>query len=134
MFNTMTATGKRLVKAMEMRGIDQSTLARGLGVTQGAISKIVVGRTSNSRLMPRLATYLGVSLPWLLGVVDSPDPDVSIEDGLDAESLEFLEQFHQLAPADRRALMHIARSMAGGVRPSETVHEAHRGYRGRAEN
>lgn len=66
----MTVTAERLSEAMQGQGIDQSALARELGVTQGAISKIVLGKTANSRLMPRIATHLGVSLAWLLGMSD----------------------------------------------------------------
>lgn len=66
----MAVTGKRLEKAMENRGFDQSGLARAVGVSQATINRIVLGKTANSRLLPRIATELGVSLPWLLGMSD----------------------------------------------------------------
>jgi len=66
----MTVTAERLKEAMADCGVDQSGLARELGVTQGAISKIVLGKTANSRLMPKIATTLRVPLAWLLGMSD----------------------------------------------------------------
>lgn len=115
---------------MEKRGVDQSTLARDLGVTQGAISKIILGKTANSRLIPRIATHLGVSMPWLLGDSDHDHGDEPEDAPLDHETRDMVRNFQHLAPADRRALLQIARSMAGGAPPSETVHA--RGGEGKA--
>lgn len=61
---------------MTKAGEDQSSLARAIGITQGAISKILQGKTANSRHLPRIALHLGVSLPWLLGATDDPDANV----------------------------------------------------------
>lgn len=53
----------------------QISVARALGVTQGAVSEILSGKTANTRLLPRLADLLGVSIPWLLGTSDSKTPE-----------------------------------------------------------
>lgn len=62
--------------------MEQSELAALVGVRQGTISKIVQGRTKNSRHLPRIASVLGVSVDYLLGqvgeldgTVDPPAPD-----------------------------------------------------------
>ncbi|QCB44296.1 XRE family transcriptional regulator [Sphingomonas sp. PAMC26645] len=60
---------------MRIAGEDQSSLARAIGITQGAISKILQGKTANSRHLPRIAHYLGSSLPWLLGETNDPGLD-----------------------------------------------------------
>lgn len=69
----MTVTANRLAEAMKQASEDQSSLARAIGITQGAISKILLGKTANSRHLPRIAIYLGVSLPWLMGETDDPN-------------------------------------------------------------
>jgi transcriptional regulator with XRE-family HTH domain len=56
---------------MNSAGEDQSSLARSIGITQGAISKILQGKTANSRHLPRIAFHLGVPLDWLLGEIDT---------------------------------------------------------------
>lgn len=117
----MNPTAHRLTEVMRKRGLDQPDVAKGVGATQGAISKIITGETKNSRLIPKLATFLGVSVPWLLGQSDDPSGEGE-EALLDHESREMVRQFNHLAPADRRALLQIARTMAGGAPPSETVH------------
>lgn len=68
----MNVTGERVIAAMKEVGIDQPGLADALKVSQGSISKIVSGKTRNSRLMPRIAVLLGKSLPYLLGESDDP--------------------------------------------------------------
>jgi len=69
----VTLTATRLAEAMTKADEDQSSLARAIGITQGAISKILQGKTANSRHLPRIANHLGVSLPWLLGETANPD-------------------------------------------------------------
>ncbi len=73
----MTVTANRLADAMKQANEDQSSLARAIGITQGAISKILQGKTANSRHLPRIAIYLGVSLPWLLGETEDPEPNAA---------------------------------------------------------
>lgn len=70
----MPSTALRLEKAMRRKGLDQSGLARAIGVSQATINRIVQGKTANSRLTPRIATELGVPLPWLLGAGDDEIP------------------------------------------------------------
>lgn len=107
--------------------MDQSELAREIGVTQGAISKIVLGRTANSRLLPRIATHLGVSLPWLLGESEL------MEEGSDAPlsraELGWVEAVRALDPEDRQAVMQLTRSLARSVR-ARTLHDEPHTYRG----
>jgi transcriptional regulator with XRE-family HTH domain len=66
----VNVTATRLAEAMKDLDYDQSKLARGIGVTQGAISKILLGKTANSRHLPRISAHLGVDLAWLLGETD----------------------------------------------------------------
>lgn len=66
----MNVTGERVKAALAEAGIDQPTLADTLKVSQGSISKIVSGKTRNSRLLPRIATLLSKPLPYLLGESD----------------------------------------------------------------
>lgn len=66
----MSVTGRRLKEAMDGRGLDQSGLARKIGVSQATINRIILGKTANSRLLPKIAMALGVSLAWLLDMSD----------------------------------------------------------------
>lgn len=71
----MVTVAERLSEAMTARRVSQSALARAVGATQGSISLILLGKTTNSRLLPKIAMFLGVSLAWLLGMADEQDDD-----------------------------------------------------------
>lgn len=74
----VATVAQRLAEAMAARGASQSALAREVGATQGSISLILLGKTTNSRLLPKIATFLGVSLAWLLGMADDQgEPEVA---------------------------------------------------------
>lgn len=124
----MGETADRLTAAMQRRGLDQSALARRLGVSQGSISKIVLGRTTNSRLLPRIAVQLGVSVPWLLGETDDPSSGAP-EAELPADEEGLLFKWRQLPPDDKQALMQILDRM---ISP-RTVHEARERFRHKGE-
>jgi transcriptional regulator with XRE-family HTH domain len=125
----VNTTASRLTQAMEIRGTDQSALARDLNVTQGSISKIVLGRTSNSRLLPRIAAHLGVSMTWLLGLSDNPYDDGGGQAELSWEERDFISHLKKLNLEDRRALLRIARSLASSPEAVGTVHDVAHEYR-----
>lgn len=106
----MSVTAERLAQAMEIRGFDQTRLAHELDVTQGAISKILVGKTRNSRLMPRIAARLAVPLPWLLAESDS-DGDF-VNEGFTVEERDWVELLRSIAPKDRSAALQLVRTIA----------------------
>lgn len=108
----MSTTGQRLAQAMDEQGWTQSDLAREVGVTQGAISKIIKGETSNSRLLPKLAVRLKVSLPWLLTQTDDRSVDAS-DLAFSDEDREWLNVLHRLQKRDRYAVLQLARTLAG---------------------
>lgn len=121
---------ERLRDIMGERQISQAELARRVGVSQQTIAKLFQGTTSGSRYLHRIARELGTTPAYLEGEVDEPDADGPGLPGVDSESRELIDHFGTLAPADRRALLQIARTMAGGPAPSPTVHAPARGYRG----
>jgi len=116
----MSLTAARLSEAMRKRGWDQKELAQRVDATQGAISKILVGKTSNSRLLPKIAAQLGVSLPWLLGQSDN-DSIGGDDAGVTLEEREWIELLRALPTADRRATVRLLRLAASGVRASKTA-------------
>lgn len=103
-------------------GMTQAELARRVNVTQGAIAKIAKNNPHRSSVLHLVARELGTTPAYLTGETDDPTADAPPPPLLDSEERELFDHFGHLAPADRRALLQIARSMAGGAQPSETVH------------
>ena len=98
---------------MQLRRIDQSELARRLKVAQGSISKILLGKTANSRLLPRIAVELDVPLPWLLGVSADRGDVPAAEGSLTADQRDLLASYAAIGLEDQPSLRHVARVMAG---------------------
>ena len=70
----MAKFAERLQEALDVKGWSQGRLARSIGVTQGAISQILVGKTLRSKFLPEMAEALGVSMRWLAGEDVPRDP------------------------------------------------------------
>ena len=66
--------GNKISERLTALSMSQGKLAKKLGVVRGTISNWVQGtRLPDRELLPRLATALGVSTDWLLGVGERVD-------------------------------------------------------------
>jgi len=66
----------RLAKAMEQSGLNQSALARQIGVDRSTVSQLLASQTTrlpNAQVVGECATALGVSADWLLGLTELPE-------------------------------------------------------------
>ena len=62
---------QRVVQAMEEKGLNQSELARDIGVDRSTISQLLsspLPRVPNAHVIAGCAAALGVSTDWLLGL------------------------------------------------------------------
>jgi transcriptional regulator with XRE-family HTH domain len=66
----------RLAQVMAERGFTQSALARAAGADRSTISALLAPgkRLPNARLAADCAQALGISVDWLLGLTDRPEP------------------------------------------------------------
>lgn len=67
---------QRLVAAMDRRGLNQSSLARRIGVDRSTVSQLLGGdgaRLPNAQVVGECASALGVSADWLLSLSDRPE-------------------------------------------------------------
>lgn len=114
--------GERVKERMDAAGLSQAELARRVGMAQPSIFQLIKRGKKGSTKLHVIARELGTTPAYLSGETDDPHADAPPPPVLDSDERDLVEQFKHLAPADRRALLQIARSMAGGVPPSETVH------------
>ncbi len=66
----------RLTQAMELRGMNQSALARAIRVDRSTISQLLGAdgaRLPNAQVVGECAAELGVSADWLLGLSERPE-------------------------------------------------------------
>lgn len=65
--------GERLRRIRKERKIGQRELAEAIGVTKATVSRYEVERGEpNDEIKVKIAKYFGVSLDYLLGIVDEP--------------------------------------------------------------
>lgn len=111
----------RIQLLMDRKGLSQSELARRVGVTQGAIAKISRKYPNGTSHLHTIARILGTTPAYLVGETNDPEEGAPSGPDLDSETLELVDRFATLAPADRRALLQVARSMADGPSAHGTV-------------
>ncbi|WP_328277710.1 helix-turn-helix domain-containing protein [Sphingobium sp.] len=119
----MMIIGERLEERIAAKGISQSALGRRVGLSQSTINGLIKGEQRTTGKLHLIAREVDSTPAYLTGETDDPHGDGPPPPVLDSEERELVDHFSHLAPADRRALLQIARSMAtGGAQPSETVH------------
>lgn len=114
--------GERVAQRLKVLGISQAELGRRIGISQQAIGKLVNGGSRATTHIARIARELGTTPAFLEGETNDPTAEQPAATRISSETRELLDHFETLSPADRRAILQIARSLAGGAPPSETVH------------
>lgn len=80
----METLGSRLQHTLNVKGLTQEYVANAVGVSQTAISDIVIGKTKRPRNLLELANVLGVSADWLMtGKGEQPTFSQAVENNED---------------------------------------------------
>lgn len=67
--------GERIAKIRKEKGFTQSELAKKIGITRSHVSKYEIGWTRlYDEMLIRFAIALDVSLDYLVGLKDNPEP------------------------------------------------------------
>lgn len=107
---------------MARADMDQSKLARAIGITPGAINQIVTGRTRRSKYLPDIARRLQTTAAWLTRQTDDPSVDVPDAPLLTKDEQDLLDCYRVMTPRDRAAFVQIGCSMAGRDLRPQTFH------------
>lgn len=104
----MEKFGERLEKALAIRELKASELAKLSGVNEGAISQYRKGAyEASQRNLEKLAETLRVSVPWLMG------HDVPMEQSAKAELTNL---FEQLTEEQAQTVLAVVQQMLAAVR------------------
>lgn len=110
--NRVSTVAARLKEAMEDRGVDQSALAEAIGVTQGTISLILVGKTRHSKYLPDIAIELGVAYDWLVGNHENKHADQPVDRLLTTDEADLVEMRRALPNLDRFAFDRVCKAIS----------------------
>ncbi len=72
----------RLELALDEANMTQTDLAKKIGVNQPTISRIVDGKTKNSRYLPLIAKVLNKNINWLSGIEPADKNNASVNNNL----------------------------------------------------
>lgn len=122
--------GTRILERMKLKELSQAELARRVGMKQPSIFNLIHRGKKGSTKLHLIARELETTAAYLSGETDDPTAEAAAPPSYDSETRELIDRFAHLGAADRRAILQIARSMAGGEPPSETVHQPAGGYKG----
>lgn len=107
--------GDRVKERLEAAGLNQSQLARRIGLTQGTIAKLISGKAQGSSHLHRIARELRTTPAYLTGETDDPSADVP-DTMLSHDEAELITDLRQLEDDDRDAVKKIVDRLLG--RPS----------------
>jgi transcriptional regulator with XRE-family HTH domain len=110
----VSTVAERLQEAMNDQGVDQSALARAIGVTQGTISLILLGKTRQSKYLPEIAIELGVSYDWLTGRDVDKHSDQPVDLLVTTDERDMLERRRALPFPERYALDQVTKGYLHG--------------------
>src|SRR5512138_1148827 len=107
--------GERLRQALAWRGETSADLAKGAGVDEGQISRYINGRSEPSiQALVQMASYLNVSLYWLLGQADDPVVYTSGNKQLTEREYELLALVSRMDDKALDTLLALIRHLGGG--------------------
>jgi transcriptional regulator with XRE-family HTH domain len=101
---------RRFKSRLEEVGLSQAELARRIGISQQAISKLAAGGSYGSKHLHRIARELGTTPAYLTGETDDPHgqaPDIQ----LSSDESRLLEIYRELPKQDRAALKRLIERM-----------------------
>lgn len=112
--------GERIEQRRRVLGLSQAAVARGSGVPQQTLNGIVRRNPRSSPHLLALAQFLRTTPAYLTGRTDDPLADVPDTPFIAPDEQQLLECYRVMTPADRKAIIQIACSMAGRYAEPET--------------
>jgi transcriptional regulator with XRE-family HTH domain len=119
--------GDRISKRIKALGTSQGALARAIGVSPQAVSKMVVGGTTETGRLYQIARELKTSPEYLTGETDDPASE-GVDDALSSDERELIDLWQGIPPKDRAALLQLARTLSSCA-TTPSVHGRRLDYR-----
>lgn len=109
--------GARIAERLDYLQMSQAELARRAAIPQSTVNSLIKRNRRSSPHLVRIARELGTTPAYLTGDTDDPNSEgAGAVVPLTSEEREWLHLLRALPTADRKATMHIVRSLANCVR------------------
>lgn len=81
------------------RGVSPNAVAKSLSIASGTVTNWKNGAEPQNAKLKKIADYFGVSVSYLLGVVDNPDPIALVDPSKkEPPMLEWLDKLDDMTP------------------------------------
>ena len=100
---------ERIMELCKQKGISGSRMCLNLGLSKSTLSDMKSGRKKGVSTITaqKIATYLGVSVDYLLGEEDEKKEKPIISDGLSDKKKEFIQKIEKMTDAQIERLEQI---------------------------
>ena len=109
----MCTLHSRITELCKERGISGSRMCLDLGMSKSTLSDLKSGRKKSftAETAHKIASYLGVSVAYLLGEEEQKEKPTVKDDELSADMLELIEAIKHLPEDKVQMLLQVARSI-----------------------
>lgn len=106
----MSTLHERIQELCKGKGVSGSRMCLDLGMSKSTLSDLKNGRKKglNADTAHKIATYLGVSVGYLLGEEDEKEKPTVQDDGLSDEKLELIDKIKKLPEDQVLFLLQVA--------------------------
>ena len=109
----MCTLHSRITELCKERGISGSRMCLDLGMSKSTLSDLKSGRKKSftAETAHKIASYLGVSVAYLLGEEEQKEKPTVKDDELSADMVELIEAIKKLPEDKVQMLLQVARSI-----------------------
>lgn len=123
----MMAVAQRIEERMRALGLSRAETARRASMPLTTLTSLIDRGSRKSEHLVKIASVLRTTPAYLTGETDDVEAEV-MEEFLTSEERNWLDWLRAVAPADRKALAQLARTIATSA-PRPTLHDGQQEYR-----
>lgn len=109
---------ERIIELCKNKGVSGSRMCLDLGLSKSTLSNMKNGRTSglSTPTAQKIASYLGVTVGYLLGSEEKEEKPTVKDDELSSDEKLILELFRQIPPEQQRVFLDMGRVYADSLK------------------
>lgn len=103
------------------KGTKPNPLAKELQIASGSMTAWKGGKLPNGETLLKIADYLGVSVDYLLGRTDTPNPSTENNVTLSSDQNRLLQMYSLLSDMEKGEILGELKAMTANKRPIQTI-------------
>lgn len=113
---------ERIVRIMDLKHLNQTELCRILQITNSTFSSWKTrGTDPPAKYLILICDFLGVSIDYLLGRTDNPNPSTENNVTLSSDQNRLLQMYNLLSDMEKGEILGELKAMTANRRPIQTI-------------